>query len=117
MTTAYEKIRFAYKNEEFESMLKEIYRGKTLADVDQIVDRQMFATYFEGLGMLVKRGLIDIDLVEDLFSHRVIWWWETHAAPYVDTMRQNLKDPTIADSVEYLYNVMKQRAQQAIITT
>jgi hypothetical protein len=42
--------------------------------------------------------------------------WETHAAPYVDDLRQNLDDPTIADSVEYLYNLMKQR-QQATVTT
>ena len=31
--------------------------------------------FFEGVGVLVQKGLINIDLVERLFSDRIIWFW------------------------------------------
>jgi hypothetical protein len=95
--------------------MQDVFSGKTDFDLDHVATRQMFITFFEGLGMLVKRGLIDIEMVEDLFSGRIIWYWETQVAPYVDKVRQNLNDPTQADSIEYLYNVMKQRAGKQVV--
>jgi hypothetical protein len=47
-----------------------------LADVDTYSDYQTLANFFEGIGVLVRRRLINLDLVEDLFSQRIIWWWE-----------------------------------------
>ena len=73
-------------------------------------------TFFEGLGVLVKKDLIDIDLVEDLFSQRIIWYWEQNQQPVIGDIRKFTKDPTQYDSIEYLYNVMKQR-QKATVTT
>jgi hypothetical protein len=32
--------------------------------------------FFEGMGMLVKKGLVNIDFVDELLSYRIIWWWE-----------------------------------------
>jgi hypothetical protein len=43
-------------------------------------DLQNLAQFFNGIGVLVKRKLIDIALVEDLLSNRVIWWWEMYRA-------------------------------------
>jgi hypothetical protein len=31
--------------------------------------------FFEGVGVLVQKDLINIDLVERLFSDRIIWFW------------------------------------------
>jgi hypothetical protein len=78
-------------------------------------DFQMHSVFFEGLGMLVKRNLIDINLVEDLFSQRIIWYWELirDLAHYARTSQN---DPTQYDSLEYLYNVMKQHQQVTVNT-
>jgi hypothetical protein len=111
MTTAYEKLRFVYKKEEWDAMLENMLNGKNRFDLDQVSTRQMFATFFEGLGMLVKRGLIDVEMVEDLLSNRVIWYWETHVQPYADNVRERLNDPTMYDSLEHLYSMLKQREQ------
>jgi len=62
----------------------------------------------------VKKGLLDIDLVEDLFSQRIIWFWEEKSL--LEETRQLTNDPTQYDSLEYLYNLMKQRQHVAINT-
>ena len=43
-----------------------------LVDLDAYSDYQTLANFFEGIGVLVRRRLIDLDLVEDLFSQRII---------------------------------------------
>lgn len=69
---------------------------------------QILITYFEGLGMLVKQGLINIDNVEDLFAGRIIWFWEAFG-PICEIRRKQLGDPKMYDSIEYLYHEMKHR--------
>ena len=69
--------------------------------------------FFEGVGVFMKKGLIDIELVEDLFSQLIIWYWETVIKPMIMDTRVYTDDPTQYDSFEYLYNLMKQRVQQA----
>lgn len=69
---------------------------------------QLLVTYFEGLGMLVKKGLIDIDMVDDLFAGRIKWYWESGRVLWQGA-RAGLGDPQLYDSVEYLYNALKQR--------
>ena len=69
---------------------------------------QTLNAFFEGVGVLVKKRLIDIELVEDLLSQRILWYWEK-TKPIATVIRRELNDPTQLDSVEYLYNQMKQR--------
>ena len=64
------------------------------------------------LGMLVKKGLIDMDMVEDLFAGRIKWFWEGLLGPQVQTRREILKDQRYYDSIEYLYKEIKKREQQ-----
>jgi hypothetical protein len=53
--------------------------------------------------------LIDVTLVEDLLSQRVVWYWEHVVGPMVDEIRQFTNDSTQYDHVEYLYHEMKHR--------
>jgi len=69
----------------------------------------MLGTFYEGLGVLVKKGLIDITLIEDLLSQRVIWHYETWALPFVDEIRKEANDPIMWNHFEYLYHEMKHR--------
>jgi hypothetical protein len=62
--------------------------------------------YFEGVGVLVEEGLIDVNLVAKLLSASVIQCWEK-VEPYVREQRERFGLPRIFDKTEYLYNEMK----------
>jgi hypothetical protein len=62
-------------------------------------------TFFEGLGVLAKRGFIDPAVVDDLMSMFVIVWWEKYEPVYVE-MRKLWNTPTVAEHGEYLYDVI-----------
>jgi hypothetical protein len=69
------------------------------------------AAYFEGIGVLLHRKLIDIGLVDDLLSTPIINTWEK-IEPLVKARRELLKRPQIWEWFEYLYNEMKKREQR-----
>lgn len=65
------------------------------------------ASYFDGLGVLVDRGLIDVGLVDDLLHTRVLWFWDTWGDiirksrvewntsriwPYIDSLYSQIQD-------------------------
>ena len=64
--------------------------------------------FFDGLGVLVRRRLIDISLVDDLMSSSIFWLWEK-MEPIVRERRKRRSRPQIWEWVEYLYNEMKGR--------
>jgi len=66
--------------------------------------------FFEGLGILVKRKLINMDMVDDLASTDIIWIWERHR-PTIEGAREYLRRPQIYEYFEYLYDEMKKREQ------
>ena len=63
-------------------------------------------TYFEGIGVLVKRKLVDPTMVDDLMSGRIIDYWET-IGPMTLEYRERTGDYEVWEQVEYLYNVIK----------
>ncbi|MEM3616823.1 MAG: hypothetical protein QXJ31_02800 [Candidatus Bathyarchaeia archaeon] len=67
--------------------------------------------FFEGLGVLLHRKLIDIGLVDDLFSGMIIRYWEA-CKPFIEDARKHLNYPQYAEWFEYLYNEMKKRQQR-----
>ncbi len=58
---------------------------------------------FEGIGVLVKRGLIDVSLVDDLMSGQVLQYWEK-VEPICREDRRRLDYPQAWEHVEYLYD-------------
>jgi hypothetical protein len=83
--------------------------------MDTYAEFQSMSEFFEGIGVLVKRQLIDIDVVEDLLANRIIWWWEKFRL-VSQIAREGTGDSKLHDHTEYLYNIMKQRQQTPIIT-
>jgi hypothetical protein len=75
---------------------------------DDYANYAILITFFEGLGVLVAKELIDISLVEDILSQSVIWYWD-HIKPIAFEARRRLNDPTQYDHFEYLYHEMKHR--------
>jgi hypothetical protein len=66
--------------------------------------------FFEGVGVLLHRKLIDIRLVDDLFSSPVKRAWE-RLKPIAEGERNQTKRPQIWEWFEYLYNEMQKREQ------
>jgi hypothetical protein len=65
--------------------------------------RGMLGNFFEGLGVFVKRGLIDVELIDDLMSGYVIGHWRK-MEPIYREYRRIQKSPMTGENVEYLYN-------------
>jgi hypothetical protein len=77
-------------------------------------ERLSFGTvcaFYEGIGVLLHRRLIDISLVDDLFSTSILQTWEK-IEHLVKDLREHQKRPQIWEWFEYLYNEMKKREQQ-----
>jgi hypothetical protein len=114
---AYGSFRFLYMPDvkDYEDYLQKYsIRNGDSNNLEPWVQGNLLSTYFEGLGVLVKKGLIDVDLVEDLFSRRIEWFWETFS-PLIPLARNRQNDPKLYDSIEYLYNEIKKRQQQRAI--
>jgi len=69
------------------------------------------AAFFEGIGILLHRKLVDIGLVDDLFSYSIKTIWEK-IKEVVEAVRKHQSAPQIWEWFEYLYNEMKKREQQ-----
>jgi len=66
---------------------------------------------FDLVGALLRRKLIDAELVQDLFGHHVITIWE-QVKPLLEEEEKRTGKPHVWKAVEYLYNEMKKREQQ-----
>jgi hypothetical protein len=69
------------------------------------------ALFYEEVGVLLRRKLIDIGLVDDLFSDSLKLTWEKVKAPMMEVRKRGIY-PRAYENFEYLYNEMKKREQQ-----
>jgi hypothetical protein len=82
------------------------YREKFgLTDVNEI------GWFFEGVGVLLHKKLVDISVVDDLFSSPIKISWEK-LKPIAEGERKQFGRPQIWEWWEYLYNEMKKREQK-----
>jgi hypothetical protein len=66
----------------------------------------MVGNFFEGIGVLLKRKLVEIDLVTELFAVEMFWLkWK----PLVEDTRKQFNNPQLLVWFEYLYNEAKKR--------
>jgi len=101
---AWTKVR--NRANEFEN-IDDIYdydRKVGLREVNQV------CLFFEGVGILLQRKLVDTSMIEDLFGGAIARTWEKVKTGVIKA-RQQLNDPTIYYYFEYLYNEMKKREQ------
>ena len=68
-------------------------------------------TFFEGIGVLLKRKLTNIQLVDDLFTTPIKLSLEK-MKPLVDESRKHWNSTAAYEWFEYLYNEMKKREQK-----
>jgi hypothetical protein len=89
----------------------EDYLKKYQSDVESKTSWLSVAAFFEGIGVLVHKKLIDISLVDDLFSTPVIAAWEK-IEHLVESERKHRRRPQIWEWFEYLYKEMKKTEQR-----
>jgi len=80
------------------------------------VDVVQVGTLFEGMGVLLKRNLIDMELVDDLFSEPVRSLWG-RMKPMIESDRKRFNQPRIFEWFEYLVDEMQKREQSRQPTT
>jgi hypothetical protein len=67
--------------------------------------------FFEGIGILLKRKLIAIELVDDMFTTPIKWTWEKIRNIILEA-RKIRNQTEILEWFEYLYNEMQKREQR-----
>ena len=67
--------------------------------------------FFEGIGVLLHRKLIDISLVADLFSSPIKMTWEK-MKPIAEAYRKIMGLPHMGEYFEYLHSEMQKREQR-----
>ena len=75
------------------------------------VSVNMVAGFFEGLGILLRRKLIDIALVDDLFSSDIMLGWHK-MKPIIEGWRKQFNRPQMSEWFEYLHDEMQKREEQ-----
>jgi len=74
-------------------------------------DVNVIGWFFEGVGVLLHKKLIDIAVVDDLFSSPIKISWEK-LKPVAEGERKEFGRPQIWEWWEYLYNEMQKREQK-----
>jgi len=87
------------------------YVSKYDSDVESISLRSVLGRQFEGIGVLIKRGLIDPALVDDLMSASILGYWEKWG-PVVKEWRVRRNIPQASEYQEYLYQTIKAIAEK-----
>jgi hypothetical protein len=85
--------------------------GPTFNDTPELKSLLSVDNFFNQVGILLHRRLIDAGLVRDVFGYRVEVLWNK-AEPLIQGFREKLNQPEAGKWFEYLYNEMKKREQR-----
>jgi hypothetical protein len=70
-------------------------------DVDKYRAFNVYATLFEGLGVLLKEGMLDVRLPAQMMSGPIIWFWDRYCKGILD-LRVKRNWPKYGTEVEFL---------------
>ena len=105
---AYTKVNRIDEFEDYNDYVKKY--GSPLSGTPANRKWLMIGMYFEGIGVLLRRELIDIGLVDDLLSGPIKNTWKK-IKPVAEGVRKELNQPTVMEYFEYLANEMQKREQ------
>ncbi len=100
----YNNIVYVYQWTDYDDWLRKYGPD---ADPEAWANFNSVGYFFDGIGVLVHKKLIDIQLVDDLMSSAVIWLWDK-TGPIIRERRKRRNRPQIWEWVEYLYNRIKE---------
>lgn len=85
--------------------------GDIMSETPENVALSIIAYFFEGIGVLFKRKLVSIDLIDDLMSEQIVFTWEK-MRPIVEGYRKQYGFKKDLQWFENLYNEVKKRGQR-----
>ena len=92
--------------------------GSVVSETSTNIALSSVTSFFEGIGVLLHKKLVDIDLIWELFSPPIVNTWQK-CRPIVEGYRQQYgKEMPEAKNdtqwFEYLYNEVKKRQQKGV---
>jgi hypothetical protein len=110
------KLYSQFNSLEFQKIWNEVLKreAKDWHDYDSKyggVEVSAVGMFFEGIGILLKRKLISVELVDDMFTTPIKWTWEKIKELILE-YRRIRNQPEILEWFEYLYNEMQKRGQR-----
>ena len=112
------RLYTTFQSKEFQAEMAKVMTAK-FSDYDDAVERYGWefgfpvGLFFEGIGVLLNRKLVDLSLVDDLFTFHTRIVWEK-LEPIAEGARKHFNAPTIFEYFEYLHNEMKKREQAGV---
>jgi len=85
--------------------------GLKFNDTPELRSLLIVDNFFNQVGCLLYRKLIDADLVRDVFTYRIEFLWKK-AEPLIQGCRKESNQPEMGKWFEYLYNEMKKREKK-----
>jgi len=112
------KLYSQFNSFEFQKVWEEILKREAKDFEDYcskygMADTIAVGMFFEGIGILLKRKLISIDLIDDMFTGPIKMTWEK----YRDLTKEGRKaknQPEGFEWFEYLYSEMKKREKRRV---
>jgi len=91
----------------------EDFREKYGTDTNPKASAQLISVlaFFEGIGVLLKRNLINITMVDDLMSSYVLQTWGKYG-PMMKEISETRNRPELWEHVNYLYNEIQKTYKQ-----
>jgi hypothetical protein len=81
---------------------------RAAASAEDTTSLMVVSVFFESMGLLLKRGLAPIELLDDLLSGPVLAAWPKVRPIWVG-MREDYKQPSWAEWFEFLHDAMARR--------
>ena len=100
---AFRKIMITQWNSYDEFYRQNDYFDPNHPDPEFIESVNLIASYYEGMGVLIKENLFDIRMVALLMTGMTRSFWKKYA-PYIDKWREDLGFPRLWSETEYLYD-------------
>ena len=92
---------------DFDDFRKKYASSSDYAKTPEFIANEMVSILFEGIGVLLRKKLISIELVDDLFSGPIKSTWQK-MSPLIEGYRKTMY-PQAYEWFEYLYNEMQKR--------
>jgi hypothetical protein len=89
---------------------RKIMDYETYKEKHGLVEANQVYVFYDQLGRLLQKGLIDIDLLP-LETGQINIAWEK-LKPLLEGSRKKFSEPKLGSGFEYLYNEVKKREQQ-----
>jgi hypothetical protein len=123
-TQLFMQIYDRYMDKEFQAIEAEIFNQWVWEDLDDFMTKYgaaadpeaygkhtQIGVFYEAIGVLVYRNMLDVRLVDDLMSWSILNFWD-RLGPIMVEARERFNIPQNYEWVEYLYNRIKSIAEQ-----